>query len=88
MNKYKGFTREQLIDILADFAVFTATVDNNYGRGEKNTNKEAYVSLYKTYPVRSRKYPAFSLAVMFDAMISEIQRAREIASFSLPDGDL
>ena len=31
MKSYKGYSRAQLIDILADYAVFTATVNNQHG---------------------------------------------------------
>ncbi len=31
MKLYKGYTRAQLIDILADYAVFTATINNDHG---------------------------------------------------------
>lgn len=84
MKTYKGFTRGQLIDILADYAVFTATVNNRHGGALQNTNKGDYVGLYSTYPMTSRKYPAFSLSVMFDRMNSEIKKASEIASFHVP----
>ena len=79
MKLYKGYTRAQLIDILADYAVFTATINNDHG-----TNKGDYVGLYSTYPMNSRKYPAFSLSVMFDRMNVDIARAAEIASFCVP----
>lgn len=46
MKSYKGYTRAQLIDILADYAVFTATVNNNCGGARQNTNKGDYVGLY------------------------------------------
>ena len=84
MKSYKGYTRAQLIDILADYAVFTATVNNQHGGALQNTNKGDYVGLYSTYPMASRKYPAFSLSVMFDRMNAEIARAAEIASFRVP----
>lgn len=83
---YKGYGREQLIDILADFAVHTATVDNGRpGHGStKNMNKADYVGLYSKYPMTSKKYPAFSLAGLFESMNDEIARAAEIASFVIP----
>ena len=84
MKSYKGYTRAQLIDILADYAVFTATVNNNCGGARPNTNKGDYVGLYSTYPMNSRKYPAFSLSVMFDRMNADIAKAAEIASFRVP----
>lgn len=84
MKLYKGYTRAQLIDILADYAVFTATINNDHGGAPQNTNKGDYVGLYSTYPMNSRKYPAFSLAVMFDRMNVDIARAAEIASFCVP----
>lgn len=65
MKLYKGYTRAQLIDILADYAVFTATINNDHGGAPQNTNKGDYVGLYSTYPMNSRKYPAFSLSVRF-----------------------
>ena len=34
--------------------------------------------------MNSRKYPAFSLSVMFDRMNVDIARAAEIASFCVP----
>jgi len=77
-------TRAQLIDILADYAVFTATINNDHGGAPQNTNKGDYVGLYSTYPMNSRKYPAFSLSVMFDRMNVDIARAAEIASFCVP----
>ena len=80
MKLYKGYTRAQLIDILADYAVFTATINNDHGGAPQNTNKGDYVGLYSTYPMNSRKYPAFSLSVMFDRMNVDIARAAEIAS--------
>ena len=39
MKLYKGYTRAQLIDILADYAVFTATINNDHGGAPQNTNK-------------------------------------------------
>lgn len=84
MKAYKGFTRAQLIDVLADYAVFTANVNNHHGGALQNTNKGDYVGLYSTYPMTSRKYPAFSLSVMFDRMNAEIKKAAEIASFPVP----
>ena len=39
MKSYKGYSRAQLIDILADYAVFTATVNNQHGGTLQNTNK-------------------------------------------------
>lgn len=84
MKSYKGYTRAQLIDILADYAVFTATVNNDLGGALQNTNKGDYVGLYSTYPLISRKYPAFSLSVMFDRMNADISKAAEIASFRVP----
>ena len=84
MKTYKGFTRAQLIDVLADYAVFTATVNNRHGGARQNTNRGDYVGLYATYPMTSRKYPAFSLSVMFDRMNEEIEKAAEIASFPIP----
>lgn len=87
MNTYKGFSRSQLIDILADFAVFTATVNNRHGGTLQNTSKSAYVKLYSTYPMTSRKYPAFSLSTMFDRMNADIAKAAEVASFSVPSAN-
>lgn len=85
MKTYKGYSRAELIDILADFAVHRATVDNRHGYGSvQNTDKAAYIGLYSTYPMVSRKYPAFSLTVMFDKMTDEITRAAEIAAFTIP----
>lgn len=46
MKSYKGYSRAQLIDILADYAVFTATVNNQHGGTLQNTNKGDYVGLY------------------------------------------
>lgn len=43
MKSYKGYTRAQLIDILADYAVFTATVNNDRGGALQNTNKGDYI---------------------------------------------
>lgn len=80
---YKGFSRAQLIDILAEYAVFTAKVNNSHGGAKKNTAKSDYVSLYQTYPLSSKKYPVFSLSVMYDKMNAEIEKAKEIASFSV-----
>lgn len=80
MKIYKGFNRGQLIDILADFSVFTARVNNRYGSA-MNTVKSEYVSLYQTYPLSSIKYPGFSLSVMYDKMLEIIDKAKEIASF-------
>lgn len=54
MKLYKGYTRAQLIDILADYAVFTATINNDHGGAPQNTNKGDYVGLYSTYPMNSR----------------------------------
>lgn len=83
MKTYKGYSRAELIDILADYAVHRATVNNRHGCGSvQNTNKGDYVGLYSTYPMTSRKYPAFSLTVMFDKMTVEITRAAEIATFA------
>ena len=59
MKLYKGYTRAQLIDILADYAVFTATINNDHGGAPQNTNKGDYVGLYSTYPMNSRKYMMF-----------------------------
>lgn len=84
MKTYKGYSRAQLIDILADYAVFTATINNHHGDAHQNTNKGDYVGLYSTYPMTSRKYPAFSLSVMFDRMNADITKAAEIASFCVP----
>lgn len=42
MKLYKGYTRAQLIDILADYAVFTATINNDHGGAPQNTNKGDY----------------------------------------------
>lgn len=84
MKSYKGYSRAQLIDILADYAVFTATVNNQHGGALQNTNKGDYVGLYSAYPITSRKYPAFSLSVMFDRMNAEIAKAAKIASFCVP----
>ena len=50
MKSYKGYSRAQLIDILADYAVFTATVNNQHGGALQNTNKGDYIGLYSTYP--------------------------------------
>lgn len=84
MKSYKGYSRAQLIDILADYAVFIATVNNQHGGTLQNTNKGDYVGLYSTFPMTSRKCPAFSLSVMFDRMNAEIAKAAEIASFCVP----
>lgn len=84
MKSYKGYTRAQLIDILADYAVFTATVNNDRGGALQNTNKGDYVGLYSTYPLISRKYPAFSLSVMFGPHECGHFKAAEIASFRVP----
>ena len=50
MKSYKGYTRAQLIDILADYAVFTATVNNNCGGARQNTNKGDYSAAFDHIP--------------------------------------
>lgn len=48
-----------------------------------NTDRQTYIDLYEDYPITSKKYPAFSLAVMYDKMMDRIQESKEISNFNV-----
>lgn len=82
MRLYKGCNKGQLINMLADYSAFKAKVNNKYNQIRMNESKISYVNLYKEYPMVSKLYPAFSLSVMYDNMIHEIEEAKEISKFN------
>lgn len=70
MKTYKGMTRSELIEELANIRAELCRQENmsKYGDGlpRKNENKDDWKKLYKNYPMFSPKYPVFSLVAEYD----------------------
>lgn len=78
MKKYKGFTKKELITMLAKEKVKLIKKDmENKGQqwefvdGFQTTNtiEKTWENLYKTYPITSKSTPMFSLSKLYDEMI-------------------
>lgn len=79
MKKYKGFTKKELVNILAEEKVRRVKRDME-SKGEQwdfgdfqttNTLIKTWKNLYNTYPIISKSSPMFSLSSLYDEMIEK-----------------
>lgn len=79
MQTYKGYTRKELITLLAKEKVRRVKKDME-SKGEKwdlgdfqttNTLTKTWEKLYNTYPIISKVSPMFSLSSLYDEMIEK-----------------
>ena len=72
MKTYKGMTRSQIIKKIVEAQVADCKARNNNKFGDNlprvNENLEKWEKFYSTYPMTSKKYPAFSLAGVYDSL--------------------
>ena len=71
MKTYKGMTRKELIEKIVEAQIADCKARNNKKFGDNlprmNENKEKWEKFYSTYPMTSKKYPAFSLVGVYDS---------------------
>lgn len=68
---YKGFTRTELIDMIAAARSIQCKQQNfeKFGNNDYKRRNESILNwknLYKTYPMTSKKYPEFSLVSLYE----------------------
>lgn len=72
MKTYKGMTRGQMIAKIAEVKVAECKAKNEkkFGDGlpRMNENFNYWVKFLDTYPMESKKYPAFSLIGEYEAL--------------------
>ena len=67
MKTYKGMTKTEIIAKIVAAQIVEFTKKNNEkGKYIFNTDARDLTALYTTYPMTSKKYPAFSLAGIYD----------------------
>lgn len=78
MKKYKGFTKKELVTILAEEKAKQVKKELelkgeqwDFGDGFQRTNTlvKTWKNLYNTYPIISKTMPMFSLSKLYDEMI-------------------
>ena len=72
MKTYKGMTRKQMIEKIANAKVEECKERNKKkfddGLPRMNENFSYWVKFLETYPMESKKYPAFSLIGEYKAL--------------------
>lgn len=68
MKTYNGMTKCEMIKKIVAVMVAENTAKNEKaGKLIYNTDERDFASLYITYPMTSKKYPAFSVVGMYEA---------------------
>lgn len=68
MKTYKGMTKSEMVAKIVEVMVAEFAEKNaKAGKRVYNTDVRDLTSLYITYPMISKKYPAFSVAGMYEA---------------------
>ena len=68
MKTYNGMTKGEMIKKIVAVMVAEHTAKNEKaGKRIYNTDERDLTSLYNTYPMTSKKHPAFSVVGMYEA---------------------
>ena len=68
MKTNKGMTKSEMVKKIVAVMVAEHTAKNEKsGKRIYNTDERDLTSLYITYPMTSKKYPAFSVVGMYEA---------------------
>ena len=68
MKTYKGMTKSEMVKkIVAVMVAEHEAKNEKAGKRIYSTDERDLASLYITYPITSKKYPAFSVVGMYEA---------------------
>ena len=68
MKTYNGITKMEMVKKIVEVVIAEHSAKNEKaGKHIYNTDARDLISLYITYPMTSKKYPAFSVVGMYEA---------------------
>ncbi len=68
MKTYKGMTKLEMVKKIVEVIIAENIAKNEKSKKQiYNTDARDLISFYTTYPMTSKKYPAFSVVGMYEA---------------------